>query len=356
MSGDFNQRPAYGWPTHHRSRCHNVVEVDEKDRRGHAWVRNLFDAPGSPYLSAESVAPHGMENVKLFCRQCALVNVDKGKTGNGVRDAGVTMPSLYAFDVFRVSGGKVHTYCSHGCVDDGFTANVENKQPPTRDGNSPDGGYLNEFRWWAKGDPKAAGIGAYPATEHTYWVAECAGEDLVADWQLSRKAEEVMLRGSAETASRKHTRLTLLDQKDSKIIHAHARAAGSNGQYGRCLYAQKRSGEDMASVLVALIEPYEGEPTVVSHRKLKIADNEDDALKAVAIEVKTKNGHTDVLFADGRPGKTRAVGGDIRVAAEYAYISRDAEGLRQAAVTGGALLSTPDIAIEIETPRYEGTV
>jgi len=364
MSGDFNQRPAYGWPAHHRTKCHNVVEVDGKDWRNHAWISNLFDAPGSPYLTAESVAPHGMERVKLFRRQCAYVRVQDGKPGEGIKDSNVTMPSQYALDVFRVSGGSMHTYCFHGCVDDSFEVNVESKRPPTQDENSPDRGYLGQFRWWAKGDIETGSIGGFPAPAHEYWVADCAGQDLVATWRLHEKAEKHMLRGSVVSEPRKFTRLTLLDQKGSKILHGHARAAGGKGQYGRCLYAQRGSRPEpvegkvapaLDTVFVAIIEPYAGEPAVTSHRRLEIADNESDALRAVAIEVKTRNGHTDVLFADGRPKKVREVSG-VRCQAEYAYLSRDGEGIRQATLTGGTLLEASDVKIEVETPRYEAAV
>ena len=365
MSGDFNQRPAYGWPAHHRTECHNVVEVDRTDWRSHAWIRNLYDAPGSPYLAAESVAPYGLEHVKLFRRQCAYVQVQDGKPGDGVKDPMVAMPSQYALDVFRVSGGKEHTYSFHGCIDDGFEANVANKRKPTREEDSPDG-YLNQFRWWATGDVKAAGIGGYPAPAHEYWVANCAGQDLVATWQLSRKAEKYMLRGSVNTEPRKYTRLTLLDQKDSKILHGHARAAGGNGQYGRCLYTQKSSKDQMDTVFVALIEPYAGEPGIVSHRRLRVRKNDRDAREAVAVEVTTRNGRRDLLFADGRPGRERTVflrrgllglgSRTVCVSGEYAYVSCEENGLRQATLTGGTLLETPDVRIEVETPRYEAIV
>jgi len=362
MSGDFNQRPAYGWPPHHHTKCHNVVEVDGKDWRNHAWVSNLFDAPGSPYLTAESIAPKGMEYVKLFRRQCAYVQVHDGKPGSGIKDPAVTMPGQYVFDVFRVSGGTMHTYCFHGCIDDGFSANVKNKRPPTRAENSPDRGYLHQFRWWTGGEITAAGIGGYPAPAHEYWVADCAGQNLVATWNLSRKAEKYMVRGSINTEPRKFTRLTLLDQKNSTILHAHARAAEGRGQYGRCLYAQRKArvqGPTLDTVFAAIIEPYSGEPSVTAQRKLPIEDNETDAGRAVAVEVKTKNGHTDILFADARPEKVRMVRANDQtwnISAEYAFLSSGANGLRQATLTGGKLLETPDLKIEVATTKYEATV
>lgn len=367
MAGDFNQRPAYGWPRHQMTRCHNVVEVDGKDWMSHAWVRNVFDAPGSQYMAAESTPPFGMEHVKLFRRQVALVDVHGGKPSakdNPAKDPDVALPSSYLFDVFRVDGGKMHTYCFHGCVDDGFEANVKDKAPPTREEDSPDDGYLNPFRWWVAGDAKEG-------EEPDYWVAGCDGEDLTATWRLARKAENYMLgpgrrHSAAATEPRKYTRLTLFDQGDSRIMHGIARHKGGKGYYGRCLYAQKESDQDMSSVFVGLIEPYAGQPSIASARQLPVRQNDADALRAAVVEVKTANGRTDLLFADGRPEKTREMvikrgflgAGKqvVRIAAEYAYISRDAQGLRQATVTGGSRLEAPGISIQIATPRYEGTV
>ena len=364
MASDFNQRAAYGWPPHRRTRCHNVIEVDGEDWMGHAWVRNLFDAPGSPYVAAESVAPYGLEHVKLFRRQVALVDVQPGGLDRPLKDPNVELPSHYLLDVFRVSGGKTHTYCFHGCMDDAFEVNVKGRRLPTPGDDSPDGGYLSGFRWDVEGDRKGR-------EGPDYWVAKCNGSHLIATWRLDRKAEEYMLapgrpHGAVPTTERKYTRLTLLDQKRSTILHAIARHKGATGYYGRCLYAQKKSDAPMDNVFVALIEPYAGGPSIVEQRQLKIIDNEKDALKAVAVEVKTGNDRTDLLFADGRPEKARTVvtkGGflgmgrkSVEISAEYAYVSHDERGLRQATLTGGTLLSAPGVTVEVETPRYEGAI
>lgn len=386
MVNDFNQRFAYGRPAHRTTRLHNLVEVDGTDWIGHAWASNLFDAPGSPYVCAESVAPYNQEHVRLFRRQLALVNVDDGR--EATEDEPEILPSSYVLDVFRVSGGKMHTYCFHGCADDGFEVNAKGKRAPTKGEESPDGGYLSVFGWHIKAEPNEKAVGGAALTDPLpYWVGRCDGDDLVATWRLDRKAERNMLRHRPDVvkdAPRKYTRLTLLDQKRSKIMHAFARDKSGSGYYGRCLYAQKmadrgvgilpareesqagslRHGLDNA--FVALIESYAGEPSIIDQRQLRIIDNERNALKAVAVEVKARNGHTDLLFADGRPGKTRTVvtkrgflgigRSSVKVSAEYAYVSHDENGLRQATLTGGTLLSAPGIAIEVDVPRYEGVV
>jgi len=361
MVSDFNQRPAYGWPRHQMSRCHNLVEVDGRDWMSHAWVRNLFDAPGGAYLEAESVPPHGMEYVHLFRRQTALLDVDGGQPARGddgkaaaepQKDPNVVLPSCYLFDVFRVRGGTTHTYCFHGCVEDGLEVNVKDKELPTHAYDSPDGGYLRPFRWHVAGE-KAGREGP------DYWVGKCDGSDLEATWRLDREAEKKMLRGAAVTEPRKYTRLVIFDQEDSRIMHGIARHKGGVGYYGRCLYAQKTSPVHLDSVFVALIEPYAGEPTITARRQLRIDDNEADAFKAVAVKVTTKNGHTDVLFADGRPDRVRRFPvSELRyeVSGEYAYVSKDRGGLRQATLTAGRLLATPDVRIEAEHTSYRGAV
>ena len=382
MAGDLGQRPAYGRPQHQRSRVHNVVEVDGSDWHAHAWVRHLFDAPGAPYLVAESVPPYGMDNVKLFRRQCALIDADPGVHSGRVppqEDPDVVTPSAYAFDVFRVSGGTTQTYCFHGCVDDGFEANVKNRTLMTGKEGDPEEAYLRGFIW----SKQVKDV----RPEDAEWAADPAADTLAATWRLSRdpktsQPERRMYTGlydkhsGAMTRPRKFTRLHLLNQTGNRILHGicmdrtlvKEHNPSFPGYAGRCLFAQRRGqeGEALDSVFVALIEPYAGEPFIASCCTLDIADNEADALRAVAVRVETTNGHTDLCFADGRPEKTRTIVLDrgflgrpkavVRVAAEYACLSTDAQGLRLAAVTGGRLLEAPGVKIEVADAAYGGSV
>ncbi|MDP6112133.1 MAG: hypothetical protein QGG53_09735, partial [Planctomycetota bacterium] len=384
MSGDFNQRKAYGRPAHSMTITHNLVLVDRKNWMGHAWIGDLFDAPGSPYLTAESVAPYEVPGVKLYRRQVAMVECSSGLQAGDVS-------SQYVFDVFRVSGGGEHAYAFHGCVDDGFEANVKNKQMVEGGKNSPDNGFLSSFRPERKSTKlDARSIGAWSLkTPPEYWVADPDGDHLVATWNLDPKAEKLMARSFDVFPGEKFTRLTMLNPDDSRIMHGIARSSNYEAYYGRCLFVVKGkpniASPDMntgaenllddegtaaqkspakagtptstESVFVSLIEPYAGEPSITSQRELTVADNETDARRAVAVEVKTKHGRTDLLFADGRTGKTRKVSGvSVQVSGEYAYVSTDQQGLRQATLTGGTLLETQDLKIEVETARYGATV
>jgi len=97
---------------------------------------------------------------------------------------------------------------------------------------------------------------------------------------------------------------------------------------------------------VGLVEPYAGEPFVAARHELVVANNEQDARRAVAVEVRTRNGHRDVCFADGRPDRVRTVAeAGLTVAGEFAFYSTDADGLRQATLVGGQLLQAADVRL-----------
>jgi len=57
----------------------------------------------------------------------------------------------------------------------------------------------------------------------------------------------------------------------------------------------------------------------------------------VAVEIKTRDGRTDVCFADGRPDQVRQIG-PMKLSGQFAFHSVDDKGLRQATVVGGRVL------------------
>jgi hypothetical protein len=120
------------------------------------------------------------------------------------------------------------------------------------------------------------------------------------------------------------------------------------------LMAQKR-GENLESAFTAVIEPYAGEPFITGLRPVQVAGNENDALKAVAVEVKTANGHTDLCFAEGRPEKARMIG-PVSVSGEFACYSTDAQGLRLATLSGGTKLDTPLVRLAVDARERTGKV
>jgi hypothetical protein len=359
MTVDGGQRSGYSKPNdRHFSRTHNTVEVDGQSFAGHAWVQSLADSEGAGTLQIAAAPPDG---AKFFHRHVALIDVDEGQKSlplplkkqmlDAVLEPGITSANSYVFDVFRISGGSLHTYCFHAMVNDEFHTNIAN---PNRVEHVLQA-KANKGRPWAEPDylsifeasPKSKFAGDAPAV-------------LEATWRYTRDAkvgsEQQMLGPNFhDDAPRKWTRLHLLGAGGLRVLWADT----VSNQYGyrfTNLMAQRR-GDDLETVFPAIIEPYAGDPFLTSVRLVDVKDNESDARRAVAAQVITKNGRTDLVFADGRPEQVRSfeVGqSPFKISAESAYLSTDKEGLRQATLSGGSLLKAPGIEIRTSAREYVG--
>ncbi len=344
---DGGQRNGYSSPSDGTTRVHNLVEVDGKGFQGYSWVRALADAPGSRYLMAEAEPPEG---VTLFQRQVALIDVDEGqgsqplpieaqKPGSKLPGgAGILPANSYVFDVFRVAGGKTHTYCFHGTVEDDFQWNVADAKPVAEDDASETGQYLGMFK--SLPDKRFAGT---------------APDILEATWRQTRDPKlfgnERAHRGPnfSDDLPRRFTRLHLLDAKGAMAMRGSLNCRNFKYDFA-CLMAQKESQD---TTFVALIEPFVGEPFITRRRLLNVSNREivpghiyTAAHRAVAVEVNTANGHTDICFADGAPVFWWSIpDAKMTVKGEFAFLSTDKDGLRLATLAGGALLEAPGIKL-----------
>lgn len=350
MTIDGGQRSGYTKPNDRFTRIHNAVEVDgggaeEYGHRTYGWVRSLADAPGARYMQTVSGPP---PNATVFQRQTALIDVDEGQGSQPLPVAqqkpdvalppGVTTANSYTFDVFRVAGGSLHSYCFHGPVDDAFETNAQPMQPvgdvkPTFK-TETDADYLSMFE--LSSGKKFAGTS--PATLEATWRYSRSGEIGSEQKQLGKNY--------SEAAPRKFLRLHLLDADGLHVLQVPAVSYHFNYSFTN-LIAQKR-GTKLESAFAAIIEPYAGEPFIASQRLMTVDENDSDAQRAVAVAVETRNGHHDICFADGHPEKARAFRTEqaqYRAEGEFAYYSTDAGGLRQATLTGGTLLVGPELRL-----------
>jgi len=391
MTPDGGQRPGYGRPDCTLTLNHNVVEVDGNGSwhgnwEGHAWIRTLADMPGSRMLHAKAIPPLNKQQVRLAERTVTLIDVDEGKPATKppsdptlrpgtIYDKNVVLPKSYVFDVYRVAGGKRHIYCFHGCPEDEFKVNALNVRKVPRpvkgkNDNDPVVRYLRKYV--LKG----------------YQGAGDAPDTVVATWRMSRKGftfqttssrieagkVKTYVCGAPEqrnlgknfdpNAPRKYTRLHLLGQKGARVLWGRWVSAPYTSRYGQWftqLHVMHDGPQQRESVFAGLIETYADTPAIEATQLLKVAPNETDALRAVAVAVKTTNGRDDLLFADGRPDRQRRValpgGAALTVEGQYAYLSTDARGLRQASLVGGHALDLPGVvAIKPARPAYTGTV
>jgi len=360
MTCDGGQRPSYSRPGDRSTRMHNLVEVDGLSGRGgewlgHSWTRTLSDAEGAKYVLCEATAPRNHPNVKLYQRQTALLDVDEGKGSRplspdacrpGARlPADVVTPNAYIFDVFRVAGGKRHTYAFHANLSETVTHNLVNPVPIEK-ASQKDRDYVSRM-----------------AGER---LAGDAPEHLQIDWRIKPGQVQADLRPNRPEPGPYVTRLHVLGQRGARVLRGSLNCTQWGYQIPMAFVQRRGPDEDkpdapgeLESAFAAIIEPYVGEPFIENLDLLDVADNETDAQRAVAVAVRTKNDHADLCFADGRPDKVRRVrsqAGDVRIAAEFAYLSRDADGLRQASLTGGTLLRTPEVTLKPAAREYTGKV
>lgn len=355
---DAGQRPGYGKPGDARTRVHNLVEIDGKNWIGHAWARTLTDAPGAPYLRAEATPPKSHPNVSLHQRQVALIDGDAGTGSRALKpeemrptaklDANVTPSTSYVFDVVRVSGGTTHTYCFHGPLEDELTTNVATK---------PYEALSPEDQTAVAGAPTDV-TPNYPIKPQRWGGA--APAVMQATWRMADKGvdgavpESAMSPNYIEGSPRKYTRLHVLGNEGASVLASWYWC--SQWKYGFNNVYTVRRGSELESVFPAIIEPYAGKPFIKAEKMLNVEANENDAQRAVAVEVQLESGRTDLLFADGRPENTRTIEGGTKVAGEFGFISRDAKGLRQATLTGGTTLELKEISIRPFAAERTATV
>ncbi|NUN92866.1 MAG: heparinase II/III family protein [Verrucomicrobiae bacterium] len=365
MTVDGGQRPGYNKPGDATTRLHNVVEVDGKEWQGHAWIRSLTDGEGARYMLAEAPAPFGAGIVQR--RQVALVDVDEGRGSTKLGPegfgpsaklpGGVLTPNSYVVDVARVSGGQQHTYCFHGPLEDELVTNVS--QPvPYEKLPEPEQAYVSIFQ--------NEEIPGYPM-KSLRWGGD-APATLTATWRMARSLTNTTALGEARIhpsfdpeSPRKYTRLHLLDQAGTRVLTGWSWCR--KWKYGyNCLYAQRKGAAPMASVFPAIIEPYTGEPFITNARLLEVTDNDRDANRAVAFEIVAQDRlaeapgqRTDLVFVDGHPEKTRQTPAGS-FSAEFALVSSDAKGLRQASLGGGTTLATPLVEMRLAARERTGKV
>jgi hypothetical protein len=200
-----------------------------------------------------------------------------------------------------------------------------------------------------------------------------AGDVVEATWQLRRKAEDIASKLAGregvirlvnseeymlqtdydETAPRKFTRALLFGHAGDNILVGSPFSVAYNYCFPN-LYVQTTGAAKPAEGLYpAIIEPYVGEPFITS-AKLLYADK--NALGAAAVEVQTKNNHTDVCFASGDAAKVVELPGNITAQAQFAYYSTDPIGPRVLEIVGGKVIKTPLVSIELDRDTWTGAI
>jgi hypothetical protein len=297
---DFNAG-IYTWSKNTIS--HNTVVVDAH--------RQLGNEPGTVELFADSPSVRALDvEAKETYPQCstyrrAVIMVDAGRNQS------------YFVDVFTVAGGHEHDYSLHGPPGD-FQMIGGNWSKPAKGTlageNVAVGEIYDDKRMGAKG--YKGGYGSYTGSGFQYLtnvrkLEQASGgvtDSWVAQWKHEKDPHSML-------------RIRVLDQPGQTTYLCDARVSPMRyPQIVRYLIA-RRSGTNLASRFVSVIEPFKDKPFIKDVRQLKL--NEPDA---VALQVTREDGQADIILYNPSGHRIRIDHRDINTEAQVALTTFDAHG------------------------------
>jgi len=117
------------------------------------------------------------------------------------------------------------------------------------------------------------------------------------------------------------------------------------------------SGDDLSSVYVSVVEPYESASNLRSIERVPVepASEDIEGMAAVAIRIEHADGAVDHVLSAHDGSVARRIG-DLQFAGQWGFV-RVRDGKTEAAVlVGGTLLSGDDFALWPPVARYEGVI
>ncbi len=330
----------YGKPSCMTTYVHNVVQVDDGDftggprnSTGTAWVETFWPGPGAQFTRA-SARSEAQPQVSLYRRGVALVAVGDGHDGQPAE--------AYIFDLFRVAGGKVHTWCFKGCPPDEFVVNAP--LAPAASETAQD--YLKAHRAGSHFEGAAK-----DALEATWRLRRAQDKVTPREKEITlNNVEQKMLGKDYDPASpRKYTRVNLFGHGGDKVMAGNWFCDMANGREFDWPFLYVRREGVAETAWPAIIQAYAGEPTISSVRPFDVGP------RAAAFEVVTRRGFTDVLY-QGDGTTPVALDGGLRVSGEFAFLRRDATGLHAMTLVGGPLLSSPEASLAFAAPSWQAVI
>lgn len=307
---------------------HNTVLVNEREQKG-SWSGHPAFVKVLPGFQASEVAsPRAYEETRDYRRTIAFF-----ETGPG---AG------YGLDIFRVEGGDHHLRSFHGpgalLKTDGLT--LERQESGTLAGPDTEFGSAtvlpDRFRIgysWLKNIERDTA--APPA-----WRAE---------WPVPAG-----YRGAIE-GNGVHLRLWDFSHADEVILADGEPPQNKPGNPRFLRYAlAQRSGQDITSTFVSLIEPYQHEPIIASARRL-FPDRTDAHRGPVILEVRLADGAIDTLIYT--PDESSSVVFEqITSDGRLAFFRMRKGAVERAALIAGRELRVGSFLLTADRPHHSGRV
>jgi hypothetical protein len=319
-----------GNPNSRASRVHNLVEVDDQDflctaygRSGVGWAEAFKDLGDAGYVRASAAAP-SHPNLKVYRRDVALVEVEAGEA--------------YVADVFRVAGGRVHTWCCQGPVNSKPDMLELNAAMQPGDQGLP-ASYLKE-----KFSDKALGV---------------AGDLLQAAWRVDPAAVTSYV-GRKDNLPEVVVRAWHLGAAGRPVIRAwaHIRDYTKQGTPHNYVFVRNEGQEGLEGAYVTVTESYDvGKPLLQSVEFERIRRGASTgAMASRALKIRARGPQDDLVVFGGDGSEAVALEAGVRVQAQFALLSAGQKDLRKVAVVGGTLVEGRGFSIRPHAARYSAAV
>jgi len=253
---------------------HNTVLVNDA-KMGQQTISDPTHFDSTEFVKLISVdAPAVYSAAKVYSRTSALIRYDDS--------------SSYAIDLFRVTGGKKHTYSFHPAESSGYVSEGLEFVPQV-DSN---GNYVGTLL------SKSGAFGAGSSSSGYQWLKNVrkdnSPEDTFSmDWAI------VDTRSTA-TANDVHLKLTMHGDYTSVYLTngvPPTNKPGNPKQLDYLLVNNEGNNSNTDSLFVSVIEPYTGNPNIVSSEVVKVTENGKEVTDTGtrAVKVTFVNGRTDYI-------------------------------------------------------------
>ncbi|KYH41530.1 MAG: heparinase [Candidatus Bathyarchaeota archaeon B26-2] len=287
---------------------HNVAIIgDENQRRSYTGHLQAFEPEGRvrfATVSSDDVYPHS----KTYSRTPIMVDVDERRS--------------YVVDVVRLRGSNVHRLMWHGPPGTLTIPDVDLK-PQSRGtfaGEDVPPEHL-EKDWPRK-----------PGYSFLQQVKRCADPPRI--FYADYKAEDIRNRFSpgAEPHLRIHS-LTPLSEVATAVGEPPQNKPGNPKWLNFII--QTRTGDDLESLFINVLEPYDKTPFIESVRPLRVV-SDDSAGMVAAVEVTLTDGRVDTIVSIERSARVEVENG-LAVEGTFGFVARRGERVEFAKLCGREL-------------------
>ena len=253
---------------------HNTVVVDERrqDTAAPGQVRHLVSRPGLQYLDVS--APDTYTSTSLYRREVALVDLDADHR--------------YVLDVFRVEGSDQHDYSLHGFDGIFSTEGITLSEPQKRGTLAGENVAFGELY-----DQKDLDR---PHKSESYYRYRGSGYSYLRDVQRGTPEGVWHARWKAKDAEA-GVRVMFLPDSTKEVVVATGEPPLREGVPDELKYILLRNaGSHVRSTFAAVMEPFEGEESILSVEPLPARSSSETPFDLVAARIRHQRG-TDILIS-----------------------------------------------------------